>query len=78
MYFKSVVHLLVFPLLHNNRPTCVVYIATAAAIYSLGHRLHISTAMPESTQPYTVCGTVKCVSAYGLSDNDNSDGGCGW
>ena len=39
-------------------PLTVVFIATAAVIYSLG--------------------TVKWLSAYGLSNNNNGDGGCGW
>ena len=31
-------------------PRTVVFVATAAAIYSLGHRLRTSTAVPRSTQ----------------------------
>ena len=41
--------------------------ATAAAIYSLGHGLRTFTAVLRSTQPYTVRGMVKRVSAYGLT-----------
>jgi len=37
----------------------VVFIATAAAIYSLGHGLRTSTAVPRSTQSSTLRGTVK-------------------
>ena len=55
----------------------VVFIATAAEIYSLGHGLCTFTAVPRSTQPSTLRGTVKWVSAYGLSNNNNGDGGCG-
>jgi len=36
-----------------------LFIATAAAIYSLGHGLCTFTAMPESTQPTTLRATVK-------------------
>jgi len=53
-----------------------VFIATAAAIYSLGHGLHTFTVVPRSTQPATLRGTVKRVSAYALSNNNNGDGGC--
>ena len=42
----------------------VAFIATAAAIYTLGHRLHTFTAVPNLTQPSTLHGTVKWVSAY--------------
>jgi len=56
-----------------------VFIATAAAIYSLGHGLCTFTAVPRSTQPSTLRGAAKCVSAYGLSNiNNGDDGGCGW
>ena len=58
-------------------PRPFVFIATAAAIYSLGHWLHTFTGVPRLTQPSTLCGKVKRVSAYGLSNNDNGDGGCG-
>ena len=58
-------------------PRTVVFIATAAVIYSLGHGLRTFTAVPRSTQPSTLSGTVKRVSAYGLSNNNNGDGGCG-
>jgi len=51
---------------------------TAAAIYSLGHGLRTFTAVPRSTQPSKLRGTVKRVSAYGLSNNNNGEGGCGW
>jgi len=36
-----------------------LFITTATVIYSLGHRLHTLTAVPRSTQPSTLCGTVK-------------------
>jgi len=38
----------------------------------------VFTAVPRSTQPSTLRGTVKRVSAYGLSNNNNSDGICEW
>jgi len=56
----------------------VVFIATAVAICSLGHGLWTFTAVPKSIQPSTLHGKAKRVSAYGLSNNDNVDGGCGW
>ena len=59
-------------------PWAVVFIATAAAIYSLGHGLRTFTAVPMSTRSSTLRGTVKWVSAYGLRNNNNGDGGCGW
>jgi len=37
----------------------VVFIMMAAAIYSLGHGLRTFTAVPRSTQPSTLRGTVK-------------------
>ena len=37
----------------------VVFIATAAAIYNLGHGLRTFTAVLRSTQPSTLRGTVK-------------------
>ena len=52
-----------------------MFIATAAAIYSLGHGLCTFTAVPRSTQPSSLRGTVKWVSAYGLINNNN--GGLG-
>ena len=59
-------------------PLTVVFIATAAVIYSLEYGLCTFTAVLRSTQPSTLRGTVKWVSAYGLSNNNNGDGGCGW
>jgi len=57
-----------------------VFIATAGVTYSLGHGLHTFTAVPRSTQPSTVCGTVKWISAYELSNNNygtgDADGSC--
>jgi len=53
-------------------------LSLAAAIYSLGHRLCTFTAVLRSTQPSTFRGTAKWVSVYGLSNNNNGDGGCGW
>jgi len=40
-------------------PQAVVFIATTAAIYSLGHGLRTFTAVPRSTQPSVLRGTVK-------------------
>ena len=59
-------------------PLTVVFTATAAAIYSLGHGLHTFTAVLRSTQPSTLRGMVKWVSAYRLGNSNNGDGGCGW
>jgi len=57
-----------------------VFIVIAAAIHSLGHGLRTSAAVLRATQPSTLCGTVKWVSAYGLSNNNNGevdvDGSC--
>jgi len=50
-------------------PRAVVFIATAAAIYSLGHGLQTFTAVPRSTQPFSLHGTVIIT---------NGDGECGW
>ena len=61
-------------------PWTIVFIVTAAAIYSLGHGLCTFTAVPWSTQPSTLCRMVKWVSAFGLSNNKNGtmsvDGSC--
>jgi len=46
--------------------------------YSLGHGLCTFTAVRRSTQPSTLRGTVKSVSAYGLINNNIGDIGCGW
>ena len=54
----------------------VVFIVTAAAIRSLGHGLCTLTAVLRSTQPSTVCGTVKWVSTYGLNNSNNNTGDC--
>jgi len=45
--------------LQCKRPWTVVFITTATTIYSLDHGLHTLTAVPRSTQPYTLCRTVK-------------------
>jgi len=55
-----------------------VYHDSHCDIYSLGHGLHTLTAVPRLTQPSTFRGMVKWVSALGLSNNKNGDGGCGW
>jgi len=36
-----------------------LFITKATAIYSFGHGLHTPTAVPRSTQPSILCGTVK-------------------
>jgi len=57
-----------------------LFITTATAIYSLGHGLYTLTAVPRPTQPSTLRGTVKQVSALGLSNNKMAtvdvDGSC--
>ena len=50
-------------------PQTVVFIVTAAAIYSFGHGLHAFTALPRSTQRSTFRAMVKW--AYGLRNNNN-------
>jgi len=47
------------PRFESRRGQLVVFIATAAAIYSLEHGLRTFTAVPKSTQPSTLSGTVK-------------------
>ena len=59
-------------------PRTVVFIATAAAIYSLWHWLRAFTAVPRSTQPSALRGIVKRAPTFGLSNNNHDDGGCGW
>jgi len=49
-------------------PRAVVFITTAAAIYSLGHGLQTFTAVPLSTQPSALRETVKWVSAFSNAD----------
>jgi len=53
-----------------------------STLYRRCHYLAVSactfTAVLRSTQPSTLRWTVKLVSAYGLSNNNNGDGGCGW
>ena len=46
------------------------FIVKTTTIYSLGHGLCTLTAVPRSTQPSTLRGTVKWVSAFGLSNNN--------
>jgi len=41
----------------------------ATAIYSLGHGLRTFIAVPRSTQPSALRGTVKCASAFGMNNN---------
>jgi len=49
-------------------PRAVVFIATAAAIYSIGHGLRTVTVVPRSTQLSTLCRTkVKLSVSWGLS-----------
>jgi len=47
-----------------------MFITTATAMYILGHGLRTLSAVPRSTQPSTLRGTVKWVSAFGLSNNN--------
>jgi len=55
--------------LNHTVSSCRFSVKTTT-IYSLGHRLHTLTAVPRSTQPSTLCGTVKWLSAFGLSNNN--------
>jgi len=60
----------------GSNPTmgsCRFFVKTTT-IYGLWHGLHAFTAVPRSTQPSTLCGMVKWVSTFGLSNNNN--GGC--
>jgi len=41
-------------------------------ICSLGHGLYTITAVPRSTEPSTLCGTVKWISAFGQNNNNNN------
>jgi len=45
-----------------------VFVTTASAICSLGHRLQILIAVPKSIYPCTLYGMVKWVSSFGLSN----------
>jgi len=47
-----------------------MFITTATAMYSLGHGLRTLPAVPRLTQPSTLSGTVKWVSAFELSINN--------
>jgi len=51
-------------------PLTVVFIAKAAAIYSLEHGLCTFTAVPRSTQPCTLHGTV----SYGGKSEEKKSG----
>ena len=51
-------------------PREVVFITTATVIYSLGHGLHALTAVPRSTQPFNLHGTVKSASAFWPSNTN--------
>ena len=62
------------PALYDCTGTLSVPIVTAAEIYSLGYGLHTFTAVPRSTQPSILCRTVKWVSVYKASNNNNDDG----
>jgi len=46
------------------------FFAKTTTIYSLGHGLGTLTAVPRSTQPSTLRGMAKWVSAFGLSNNN--------
>jgi len=46
-------------MIKTNTPWALVFIATAAAIYSLGQGLCTFTAVPRSTQSSTLRGMVK-------------------
>ena len=51
------------------------FLVNTATIYSLGHGMHTLTAVPRLTQPSTLRGMVKSVSAFRLSNNNNK---CWW
>ena len=55
----------------SNLTTVVYHGSHSCDIHSLWHGLHTLTAVPRSTQPSTLCGTVKWVvsAALGLSNN---------
>jgi len=55
--------------LNHSVGSCMFFVKTIT-IYSLGHGLHTTTAVPRSTQPSTLRGMVKWVSAFGLSNNN--------
>ena len=60
-------------------PLKVVFISDGCCdIQSWARAVHTFTAVLRSTQPSTLRGTVKWVSAYVLNNNNNGDGGCGW
>ena len=46
-----------------------MFVVNITTVYSLGHGLCILTAVPRSTQPSTLRGMVKWVSAFELSNN---------
>jgi len=50
-------------------PQAVASVTAAAAIYIIGHGLHTFTAVSRSTQPSTLHGLVKWVSAFSWSNN---------
>jgi len=54
----------------GSNPTTGSCRCFATTIYSLGHGLHTLTALPRWTQPSTLRGMVKWVSAFGLSNNN--------
>ena len=47
-------------------------------VYSLGHGLRASTAVPRSTRPSNLRGTEKRVSVFGLSNTNKWRWRCGW
>jgi len=51
--------LLMIPRVRRSASSLVLYIATAAAIHSLGHGLRTFIAVPRSTRPSTLRGTVR-------------------
>jgi len=52
-----------------------LFITTSTAVYSLGHRLHILTAVPRLSQPSALRGMVKKLSGWVIVIN--GDGGHG-
>jgi len=55
-----------------------VFIATADAIYSLGHGLRTFTAVPRSIQPSTLCGTVQFRGSDVKAPLDSADNDRRW
>ena len=64
----------------SRKHRCCVFTATDRSRCDIGLQpwLRTFTAVSRSTQPSILRKTIKWVSAYGLSNNNNGDGACGW